>query len=539
MYKVLLADDEVLIREAIRENIKWAELGYELIDVCENGKRAIESINQEKPDLIISDICMPYVDGLELARYVYENDPSIKVLIISGYDNFEYAKNAIKYNVMEYILKPITANELSKTLWAICEELNEKNQESRKVKRLIKEYEKSKIVLAEKYLNVLLRKSQEQTGIKDRLREYGISMEGEYFCVVQIWCRTSFDFKGFLHLELQDELANFAILNVIREMLQDSRQAIIFQDGDNVGTIIFSGESIYQLEMAVGWRCKKIQSYITDTLAIETTVAIGTNVDSLHELTASYDSIRHVQKYEFSIGCNPMVFGKEFEEIKAEDNLDINLWGNRFITDIKLHHIQDLETDINDFFSCLRASYLSKSKIITSIQGVVIRIMLAIDGREPVNNEMAKKEKQVIEMLLDLANLEKAEKDFGTFVFDIAAILSEKNGGIHNKSMAALDYIDQNYHDPEISLQSVCSYMNMSISNFSLMFKQHTGETFIEALIKKRIQKARELLETTDLRVYEIAAEVGYTDPHYFSSTFKKIVGQTPKEYNKKRREER
>ena len=116
MYKVLLVDDEALIREAISENIPWEEMGFELIASCENGREAMERMKEVTPDLLLTDIYMPYVDGIELARYVNENHPDTKTVIISGYDEFEYAKQAVRYQVMEYILKPVTPSELAEVL---------------------------------------------------------------------------------------------------------------------------------------------------------------------------------------------------------------------------------------------------------------------------------------------------------------------------------------------------------------------------------------------------------------------------------------
>ena len=116
MYKAILVDDEFLTREAISKNTKWNDCGFELIGTAENGKEAIELLEKDLPDLIITDICMPVMDGLGLASYIYENHPEIKVIIISGYDDFEYAKKALKYEVADYILKPITSFELAEEL---------------------------------------------------------------------------------------------------------------------------------------------------------------------------------------------------------------------------------------------------------------------------------------------------------------------------------------------------------------------------------------------------------------------------------------
>ena len=138
MYKALLVDDEALIREAISENIRWEEMGFELVGSCENGRDAMNLIRQNPPDLILTDICMPYVDGIELARYVHENYPDTKTVIISGYDEFEYAKQAVRYQVMEYILKPVTPAELTEVLQRARASLDEKKDRSRTMKKLTK-----------------------------------------------------------------------------------------------------------------------------------------------------------------------------------------------------------------------------------------------------------------------------------------------------------------------------------------------------------------------------------------------------------------
>ena len=136
MYKVLLVDDEILIREAIRENIHWKEMGFELIADCENGREAMEVIRNNPPDLVLTDICMPYVDGIELARYIHENCPDTRTVIISGYDEFEYAKQAVRYQVMEYILKPVTPAELTEVLEKARASLDETRAKSETLKKL-------------------------------------------------------------------------------------------------------------------------------------------------------------------------------------------------------------------------------------------------------------------------------------------------------------------------------------------------------------------------------------------------------------------
>lgn len=181
MYKVLLVDDEALIREAISENIPWEEMGFELIASCENGREAMERMKEVTPDLLLTDIYMPYVDGIELARYVNENHPDTKTVIISGYDEFEYAKQAVRYQVMEYILKPVTPSELAEVLLRAKKSLDERYARTKTLKKLQGAYISNRPFLRGRFLNSLLRGNERPESLKDKMTELGISLPGAFF----------------------------------------------------------------------------------------------------------------------------------------------------------------------------------------------------------------------------------------------------------------------------------------------------------------------------------------------------------------------
>ena len=133
MYKILLVDDEILVRDAIRENIDWKSLDCELVGDCENGRQAVEFVQSHKVDVVLTDICMPYMDGMELSEFLHDNYPDILIVIFSGFGEFEYAKKAIRYNVSEYMLKPVTAMELTKVLRNMKEKLDSRKKEQKKM----------------------------------------------------------------------------------------------------------------------------------------------------------------------------------------------------------------------------------------------------------------------------------------------------------------------------------------------------------------------------------------------------------------------
>ena len=195
MYKVLLVDDEALIREAISENTRWKELGYELMGTCKNGREAIERLDQEEADLVLTDICMPYVDGMELTRYLYEKHKGVKVIIISGYDDFEYAKTAVKYQVMDYILKPITAKELAQTLTRVKEKLDEERFQRSDMKRIRGAYMSNLPILRGRFLNSLLMGNVGAQEIQEKLKDYKIRLDGKYFMTALVTDKMNVDFR--------------------------------------------------------------------------------------------------------------------------------------------------------------------------------------------------------------------------------------------------------------------------------------------------------------------------------------------------------
>ena len=531
MYKVLLVDDEVMIREAIAEKIDWENLGFELVGLCENGKEAIEFIKRNPPELILTDICMPYVDGLELAEYVYENYDQTKVVIISGYDNFEYAKGAIKYRVMEYILKPVTAIELSETLKKVKERLDGERLETQQMDRIKEAYHKSMPLLKERFLNQLIHGKERCDNIEDTLAGYDLVIRGAQYAVVQMESASSFGYARIKD-DAVDELAAFAVFNVLEEMCKEEEDCVVFQDGVNTATMIIGGDSEYTLEKRIAYLCGNVQEFFKQQIHIHTMVVAGICVDQLDRLHHSYESLVSAREYKFLFENDSILYGREFVNRREKSGVEIERWAEKINVSMKQNKEELIGNDVTELFRTLKESFLTKEKTVACIQGIILKIVEDVE-----EEKVLEKEQSLYEELKENSKIEEMETEVKRFCMETADILAENRESIGQIQAAnAVDYIEKNYQDAKISLNSVCKYLAMSTSYFSLVFKNYTGDTFIEALTKKRMEKAKELLETTDLRTYQIAEQVGYSDPHYFGSTFKKYVGETPKEYAKKRK---
>jgi two-component system, response regulator YesN len=536
MYKVLLVDDEALIREAISENIKWEEHGFEFLGACENGKDAIEKMKEDVPDLLITDICMPYVDGMELTKYVYEKYPLTKVIIISGYDEFEYAKTAVKYKVLEYVLKPITAYELTELLDKIKMDFDKESDKNKNLKKIREAYMSNLPVLKGRFLNSLIQGNILQEDIKKKLEDYRIDLSGRHFITAMIEVD---DLEEYLkrHRTIKEELALFSIYNITEEIVNKYKCGVTFQNGEDKPIVIFKADKEEGFRSLVFDICAQIRNALNQYLKIDATIGIGNTVPNTGLLNRSLETAKAILEYRFLLGGNVVLDARELSEGKTSAGTDISIWIEKILLSIKAGDTAEIDKVIRNFIQTLRTDYVPKNRIIIYIQNIVLSIVNMLDEAGLSDEEFMEGEYTFINRIYMLGHLRDIENELITFCMKVSqGMTSEKDSYGNKQAVMALNYIDKNYGNSEISLNSVCNYLAMSTSYFSSIFKNYTGETFIEALTKKRIEKAKSLIENTALKSYEVANEVGFSDPHYFSIIFKKHTGFTPTEYAKNKR---
>lgn len=538
MYKALLVDDEALTREAISENIPWEELGFELIASCENGREAMERMKEIQPDLLLTDICMPYVDGIELAHYVHENHPDTKTVIISGYDEFEYAKQAVRYQVMEYILKPITPAELTEVLLRAKESLDEKCAKTRTLKKLQGAYISNRPFLRGRFLNSLLRGNERSSGLEEKMEELEISLSGCFFNTAIV---EGDDLSPFLNQyeDVRDELALFAICNITQELIEQRNLGVVFQDMEEKTIIIFCGDTEEQLQCQMEEALKEIQKTILEFLLIETTIGMGQVVSDIRHLYQSYGRAWKVMDQKFLMGGGRILKQELLEESESHISIDVPKWAGQAIQEVKGGSEEAIREYILEFAQEIRNSCVNRNRSIIYVQNFLLTVISSANLIKEKESVIVEEEKRFLNRIYDYEHLTDMAADVTAICIHISKLLGEQRESYGKKqALMALDYIKDNYMNSEVNLNSVCSHLAISTSYFSTLFKSCTGETFIEALTKKRMEEAKKLLENTSMKTYEVAREVGFSDPHYFSISFKKATGKTPTEYAKENRTE-
>ena len=538
MYKILLVDDEILVRDAIRENIDWGKLDCELIGDCENGKQAVEFVKTHEVDIVLTDILMPYMDGMELSHFLHDNYPDILIVIFSGFGEFEYAKKAIQYNVSEYMLKPVTAMELTKVIENMKEKLDSRKKEQRKMESLTQvsqDYHKNANVIRSKALDCLVKCTRDVQVSLDELERMGITFQAASYRVAVFDIDTYSEmYQMDIDKQQESALMAFVLFNVGDEIVVREKAGVVYQEGNNRVCIIFAGNRTKEFSENIHRICHEIQKKVKEVIGLETSIGIGSWVRSPYELIYSYRLAAKAIDYRYLLGGN-LLF--DMEEKKTDNSIFLMKDLETLTEAIKSGDRRLMEETLGQIETEIKSALVEKSYACIYLQQVIRAIGNTCQSfSEEPEKIIAQREallKAVTEQRMFSQAAALVEK-YAQEVFDALQELNSSNG--QRQGMLAMDYIQKNYMDPCLSLNSICSYLNISTSYFSTIFKEMTGETFIEVLTRVRMEKAKELLENTTMKNYEIAEKVGFSDPHYFGISFKKITGKTPTEYAREKR---
>lgn len=534
MYQLLFVDDEPLIREGVSQNVPWQELGYELAGTCENGREACEFLRSHTVDVVLTDICMPFVDGMELSAFIQKEFPHIKVLILSGYDDFEYAKSAIRYGVEEYLLKPVTSYEIADILTSLKVKLDREKEEDRKRGEIYTAYRKGHMLLCSDALLHTITGSKTQEECVRELSEVGIVLDGSFFLVGVAGLSI---YMGSYELNEQRKkesaLMAFIVYNLSQEIMHNSNCGEVCQGRDNRVFLLFWADRPEGGCVKAADVCREIIQRVNETMCLNLNIGLGTWQRGIRNIYRSYEQAENALLKQYCAGENCVIDAADYGDLgdllpqieRIEDNC---------IRHVRENDVKKLGNDCKELTQMLKKWGYGRREavdilLITAEKADKLLKTLGVRGF----NEMSEAAGAIRRAPL----LSEAAEELLAYLCSAAECL-ERETGSSSRAYAyqAMEYMEANFGDSNMSLQSVCSHLGVSTSRFSSIFKETFGSTFLDVLIGIRMKKARELLEMTELKTYEIAERVGFGDPHYFSIAFKKFTGKTPTEYARERK---
>ena len=535
MYKILFVDDESLIREGISENIRWQELGYELAGVCENGREAREFLQKQDVDVVLTDICMPFMDGIALSKYIHEEHADTKVLILSGYDEFEYAQSAIKYGIEEYLLKPITSFELGDILTKLKKKLDEEKDRRTRQEEVYAAYRRGRMLLRSDALLHTIIGTKTETECEKERRAAGIEIAQNYY-LVGIAELSIYSGSRTLNEKCRNEsaLMSFIVYNLCQEIVKKHSVGEVCQGKDNRVFLLFAADDPCREEDKIRTACRAIIEQVNRSMGLGICIALGSWEESLGSVYKSYEKAEDALLGKFTAGDNVVMDGRGSLSAEAASR-EIHRIRENCIRHMKEYNVFGLQEDFSQLEEGLRKSGYRREKAVEELLAVkqsMDRLLRAIQPDNPSSKEAEGKIKGA-------AGLKEAMEILYAHAREQMECLERETGG--NKASCAYrayEYIEQHYSERGLSLQEICTHLGVSTTRFSSAFKQTFGATFMDVLIGLRMEKARELLASTELKNYEIAEKVGFSDPHYFSIAFKKMTGKTPTEYAREWRSE-
>lgn len=512
MKKIMLVDDEILTRESIRSCVDWNTEGFIYCGDAADGEMALPLIEEWQPQIIITDIKMPFMDGLELASIVRKTYPHIKIIVLSGHDEFHYAQQAIRIGVEDYCLKPVGSVELVALLQKVSKQIDTEQQQKEK-----EAYTKEKL-LAD-LCGGLINTSK----AIEIAANFSISLIARYYAVVSI----EFRFPQEQEEEVSYRLAEQQLIACIPNELD----VLSFRPSRNELVYIVKSNNEHILQQCLTDLTQTIKPLLQQIFC-EAALGVGSIQHRLQNIHQSYreaDDEKNRQRLALQSQLEASSFWTE--AIIQQPLIDRTM----FIDFIKIGTADQLESFLHTF--CKDIEQLSWS---TSMYGIYLLNELTLEAVHiakqcflvtPNSNEHLLALQQQVK---EITSLEQCK----TYLHNLISLLWQWRAVGSNQYseliMKVKQYISEHYYNNRLSLQEVSNHVGVSASHLSKVFSQEAKQTLTEFITQTRIHKAMELLITTRHKTFEVACEVGYQDQHYFSNIFKKVTGMTPIEFRKR-----
>ena len=531
LYKIMLVDDEEEVRKSIIRKINWEDAGFEVIGDAENGKDALEKIEQSEPDVVLTDIRMPYMDGLALAEAIRQTYPSMKIVIFSGFDEFEYAKKAIKLNVIEYILKPVNVEELTAILKKIKKNLDEEIEQKRNVNLLRESYIRNLPTIREHFLNDLIHGGMAQSDISEKLKEYDIDIDhAEKWVAAAVHLEPDEKVDKAVSLHKERELIPISVSNLIEEKLEGQYRFTMFHSSFESILIAAIDEQNTQtgLVALLSDICKETKKI----LEVSVTIGVGESCGSLTNIGSSVHSALNALGYRAVTGSGGLIYIHDVEPANHGKLQFDSRTESELIAAVKFGpeaKIRSVIADIVGKMEDARVHYRQYQAYVLAVINALTQLSQQYDLRI---SDMFGVETDYFEILTKVEKMENLRQYLTGVALKLnEAMEEERSNTTKNVIREAKQYILENYQDPDLSVEKICRHLHLSPAYFSTMFKKETGQAYIAYLTDVRLNRAVELLMTTDDKTYIIAEKVGYPEQNYFSYVFKKKFGVSPTKY--------
>jgi two-component system response regulator YesN len=538
MFKVVLVEDEIVVRESIKKNVDWEANGFTFAGEAPDGELAYALIKETRPDLIISDIKMPFMDGLELSRLIRSEMPEVKIIILTGYDDFEYAQQALRLGVSEYILKPVTEATISSTLARFRKIIEDDRDQLAFLRKYKNDMAEMEVLRRKRFFENWMENKTQLNELLEKAVDLSLPLSAKSYNIILYYLYTEND------TEPLSEKVN-AVQKKVAVVLKGDKRTLLFDRGIDGCVILVKGDD----NQCAADISKELANYLSDVFYaddIHYYIAIGKQTERLGGVPSSFRAANKAYAWRFLADSDKVVY--------AESSIR-PYWHPDNRSQISTLDISKIDKTMTERFlkSGDKAQVLPLVKELfnnidyAGIESDLLRQYLVMDiyiaagsflKELGIDNQVfIQRCGRLDQAIRALESLDGTKEYLVNMLRQCVSLRNEVSQKRYDAMLRqAKDYILKNYNDENISLNAVAATVNVSPTYFSAIFSQSMNITFIEYLTSVRMEKAKEMLCCTSLKTSEIAYKVGYNDPHYFSHLFKKLNDLTPRDFRAKGR---
>lgn len=536
LYKVVLADDEDEIRDGMAKRILWEQKGFQIVGLAKNGVEALDLVEEFRPDVIITDIQMPLLNGLDFIECALKIVPTVKVVVFSGYDNFNYAQHAIKLKVTSYLLKPFSAKDFEELLLELKSQMDSERLELSNIESLEKTYRDSLPLLKERYLsNCLLGQSvMNQDMVKASL--FNLNKKARRLVSVVHLSRQLIVSKEEKIFQGKEELLPLAVKKVIESILQPYTKVDVLIIGDFLAVVIKEQEQLsISFLLSLLNEVSKELVYVT---GIKYFFGLGRYYDELESLNLSYQEALQALEYSFILQDTDESAIYIHDVSNKEKNVQLSFGDTverEFRQVVLFGDEKMISRIIDDIFSPIETNVMTFKNYHVYLIELLVSIVKLIEKEEMCQQDFFDVEVGELFSTVSVYTVGEIKER----VLRVCLKLS-RNRQIQTADTAklaineAIILVEKNYSQTDFGLEKMSDMLHLSATYFSSLFKKETGTSFISYLTDIRLTKAEELLRETNKKTYEITELIGYQEANYFSYVFKKKYGISPINYRKK-----
>ncbi|OAS14899.1 response regulator [Paenibacillus oryzisoli] len=534
MYKLVIVDDETAVRGGLSKFVQWSDYGIVLAGTADDGDTGLELVQRVKPDIVLTDVMMPVMDGIQMSKEIRERFPEIKIVFISGHNEANLLRSAMQVHAADYIFKPVKRTEIQKMIENVVRVLRSEEKERNRLKDMEVKLTQSMPLLREKFLMALI---QDGDAKPDALRERAAFLNLELpiekpYLVLAITIDDSNEVLGN-RSERDKQLFSYSLLNVVQELIDQYLHGYAFENraAEYVGLLVLDDQMI-EPEATLLSLAEAIRDNLRRWLQISVTIGVGERAANISMLPASFRHARDAADQKWYMGKNQVITMDSLEIGEANPIRFDAGQSERLVSVLKSGDKHRLELEMESILEPL--AQIRKDAFKYGRQ--VGLQMIALAGRLLLDLNLLTREKEeqeawLLDRLLKIETMAELKSIVSDYLYNVCCWIQEKRSGRSSNVIEHIQtYISDNF-TKNLTIAEIAASVYLSQTYVSLLFKQETGETIYEYLMKVRIAKAKELLRDPRIKFYEVCELVGYTDPSYFSKLFKKMTGLTPSAY--------